>query len=292
MGWGEMQKINSLEDVIFKVPLYEKIGLPEDMKLKGILFGTLGAKVDGYCPYCKNSTTFRFNVSRPTGLKQTEDLETYVKDKEGFVQRFMTCARQDKHLVSYFFLFEEQCMVTKVGQHPSVADLTINEAANYRQVLEESDATELHKAIGLAAHGVGIGSFVYLSRTFERLIFKRFFELQKEMGWNEDDFKRMQMDEKVAFLDGHVPKFLVENRKLYSLLSTSIHELDEQRCLDAFSPIFSSLKFVLEEEKRRKKKRLYKKKPGTPLKISIWTPRARNRELGNFFPVWANVAWG
>ena len=39
---------------------------------------------------------------------------------------------------------------------------------------------EFTKAIGLAANGVGIGSFVYLRRIFENLVFQAFDEAKKE----------------------------------------------------------------------------------------------------------------
>ncbi|MCP4206743.1 MAG: hypothetical protein GY767_06825 [Shimia sp.] len=140
----------------------------------------------------------------------------------------------------------------KVGQLPSLADIANDEAKTYRSVLSPEDGAELHKAIGLAAHGVGIGSFVYLRRVFEHLIYGRYEEFKESEGWKDEDFYRMKMDEKVQLLKGHVPDFLYENRKIYSVLSKGIHELSEEACLAFFEPLKLSLKIMLEEEKVKK----------------------------------------
>ena len=76
----------------------------------------------------------------------------------------------------------------KIGQFPSLADIAIDESKTYRTVLTPEDSSQFHKAIGLAAHGVGIGSFVYLRRIFERLVISRFAEFKTVEGWADDDF--------------------------------------------------------------------------------------------------------
>ena len=57
----------------------------------------------------------------------------------------------------------------KIGQYPSVADLSFPELKDYRKVMSKDDDKELKRAIGLHASGIGIGSFVYLRRIFERI---------------------------------------------------------------------------------------------------------------------------
>ncbi len=72
-----------------------------------------------------------------------------------------------------FFLYITGGLIQKVGQFPSLADIANDESKAYSSVLKGTDARELHTAIGLAAHGVGIGSYVYLRRVFEHLIERR-----------------------------------------------------------------------------------------------------------------------
>ncbi len=66
------------------------------------------------------------------------------------------------------------------------------------------------------AHAAG----PHLRRVFERLILSRFNEFKVQEGWNEDEFKAMRMERKIDRLKGHLPEFLVENRKVYSILSS------------------------------------------------------------------------
>jgi hypothetical protein len=101
----------------------------------------------------------------------------------------ITCARSESHSVLFVFRLEKM-QLQKIGQFPSLADIAIDEGKTYRTVLTREDSSEFHKAIGLAAHGVGIGSFVYLRRIFERLVISRFEEFETVEGWADDDFPK------------------------------------------------------------------------------------------------------
>ena len=57
------------------------------------------------------------------------------------------------------------------------------------------------------------------------------------------------MAEKVTFLKGHLPSFLVKNSKIYSILSVGLHELTEEECLAFFSVLRQSTVVILEEDK-------------------------------------------
>ena len=76
-----------------------------------------------------------------------------------------------------------------------------------------------------------MGSFVYLWRVFERLITRRFEEFKVEEGWNDAKFVGKRMSEKIELLEHYLPDFLVRNKKVYSILSRGIHELQEEECL-------------------------------------------------------------
>jgi hypothetical protein len=135
---------------------------------------------------------------------------------------------------------------------PSFADVAIDESKAYSKLLDKTDIAEFHKAVGLAAHGVGIGSYVYLRRIFERLIAKRFADHKDENGWADEDFNRLRMKERIEFLAAYLPPFLVKNAKLYSILSLGVHELDEASCLDFFPVLRQSTIWILEQDKKRR----------------------------------------
>ena len=118
--------------------------------------------------------------------------------------------------------------------------------------MDERDGKEFHRAIGLAAHGVGVGSFVYLRRVFERLIHGRFEEFKVAEGWKDEQFRGIRMEDKIALLKDRLPEFLVQNRKIYSILSKGLHELDETACLNWFEVMKQSIIIILEDDKKEK----------------------------------------
>ena len=81
------------------------------------------------------------------------------------------CSMDEKHHLDYIVLTTDNSM-TKIGQYPSVADMTFPELDAYKHVISKEDRKELGTAIGLFASGVGAGSYVYLRRILERLIYQ------------------------------------------------------------------------------------------------------------------------
>lgn len=243
--------MTTLEQFAFQMPLYTKTPLPADLKLKAFLYGVRSFKIDGHCPRCRKNTTF-FNTVNAWNIDDSRtDSYKRLQALTGYNALEMTCSRDHSHRIRYWFYLGRND-VEKVGQDPSLADIANDEAANYRSILSRTDATELHKAIGLAAHGVGIGSFVYLRRIFERLIYERFSSFSEEKEWDSQEFGKLRMNEKVEFLKGYIPDFLYDHRELYSILSKGIHELSDEECLKVFEPIKLSLKIILEEDKKKK----------------------------------------
>jgi len=159
--------------------------------------------------------------------------------------------------VAYFCFWFDEGVLIKVGQWPSIADLAENELHSYRKVLAEEDYRELARAVGLATHGVGIGSFVYLRRVFERLIDQARLQASKKPAWDDRAFQQSRMEDKIALLSNHLPPFMVEQRKLYSILSKGIHLLSEKECLEAFPVVRAGIELILDEKvlaKRRQEK--------------------------------------
>ena len=69
-------------------------------------------------------------------------------------------------------------------------DLIIPEIAKYKAVLG-TQYREFSKAIGLFAHGIGIGSFVYLRRIIENLVFDNPPKIWKYQKRNLTDLSLM-----------------------------------------------------------------------------------------------------
>jgi hypothetical protein len=175
----------------------------------------------------------------------------YEEKVADFGELQLTCARHDHHVLHFYYLLCEGT-IQKTGQYPSFADIALDESKEYNKLLSPQDASEFHRAIGLAAHNIGIGSFVYLRRIFERLIDKRYNEFKDAEGWTDDGFYKLRMSEKVAFLKDHLPPFLVKNAKIYSILSVGLHELTEEQCLSFFRVLRQSTVLILEEDKKKR----------------------------------------
>jgi hypothetical protein len=237
-----------LAEFVFSAPLYAKFKLTAGSDDVRVLYNRLDAKIDGHCPFCHRTSTFKvYGAHIPGG-----DPWNSVHTRYAFDAFYVECARDEGHQLRFWFLIQS-LVIQKVGQHPSLADIANDESGIYRAVLTEADAAEFHRAIGLAAHGLGIGSFVYLRRIFERLINKRFEEFKPSEDWLDDTFVRLRMDEKVAFLRDHLPQFLVEHSKIYSILSVGVHELTDDECLAFFEVLKQSIVIMLEEDKKKKK---------------------------------------
>ena len=187
-------------------------------------------KLDGYCPGCKQNTTYKIDgISIPGG-----DRWNNIKTRLAYEVMHIICSRHDWHRVRYWFRIDN-LKIEKVGQWPSLADMAIDETRQkYQSVLKGENWAELYKAIGLAAHGEGIGSFVYLRRVFERLIQSRFDEFKTSEDWKDEDFTQLRMVEKIGLLKDHLPASLVEAKELYGIFSKGIHELDNDVCLEFF----------------------------------------------------------
>jgi hypothetical protein len=235
------------EDFLFRTPPYDVVQLSEE-NMRGMFGPEL--RLDGYCPYCRKVRTF----SRTTGGgKSNEWFSKYGPSHKLSTLGALTiqCARYDVHDLSFDYHLRAG-QLQKTGQWPSFADIALDESKDYSKLLAKEDAAEFHRAIGLAAHNVGIGSYVYLRRIFERLVTQRFEEFKAGEGWADGDFYGVRMDDRVKLLKDHLPPFLVKNARIYSILSLGIHELKEADCLAFFKVLRQSLVLILEEDKKKR----------------------------------------
>lgn len=253
--------LDSFEQFFFEVPLYADYRFDPDgdfhiafcgYRRNASTFEERGAaKFDGHCPGCNRAATYEVGGAR-FDREDSVWVGTFFDNwSRGF--DYARCTRCGEVVAVWFDLFMGH--IRKIGQRPSLADIALDEVSPYRSHMDKGLAAEFHKAVGLAAHGVGVGSFVYLRRVFERLIDTRFEDHRETPGWDADAFRTMRMEEKVLHLKDHLPEFLVENRKMYSILSRGIHELEEKQCLQWFEVMKMSILFILEDDKRKAEER-------------------------------------
>jgi hypothetical protein len=235
------KKFPSVQEFCVALPLYAEHSVEMSETQSLYMFITTQANIDCFCVDCEQPSVF-------IGIDQTLEVSDYqFKLSDRVFTRKFFCSRIHSH--SAFFHFRlKRGVLAKIGQSPSMADISESGLRTYRNVLNNEEYRELARAVGLASHGVGIGSFVYLRRIFERLIDEARVEASKRAGWDDAAFQRSRMDEKIALLTAHLPAFLVEQRKLYSILSTGIHSLTENECLDAFPIVRVGIELILDQK--------------------------------------------
>ena len=248
--------------------LYDEIEITEDniTELADLVGGHI--KIDVYCPECKNNRIFTceaiphyYNESYQKGIEKRllgreiiswQDVQkttsvrpdNFQKEPWSWTNRSInddtrlmvfkfTCAMDSQHHLDYVVLTHENKMI-KIGQYPSVADLAFPELKEYRKVMQKEDEKELKRAIGLFASGIGVGSFVYLRRIFERIIVNAGKKAIQEGKITEADFGKSHVDEKIKMLSDYLPKSLIGNTVFYGIISKGIHELTEEECLEYF----------------------------------------------------------
>ena len=200
--------------------------------------------IDIYCPSCKRETVFKpaerqidwFNDNHEPVIK---NLVQYAHFK---------CSR--RHCNSnLFFVFQiADGVITKIGQYPSIADLISPEIKKSGAVLSSRLISDWQRAVGLRAHGIGAGSYVYLRRIIETMVNEASLLAIKEKKINQEDYSRSRWPEKIKMLSEYLPEYLVENSKVYSVLSKGVHELSEEECAEYFDVMHTSIEIICEEK--------------------------------------------
>ena len=250
---SEKRKL-SKHDFYFETPLYEPLNYSDLEKPADLLTGD----VDAYS--AKNHTDTTYSISFSWIIKlDTNIVYDWKKYYAGFGIVTLSCKRKDNDVLRFFVYNDEiNKGIVKVGQSPSIADLQFSKLGKkYDKVLPTEDLKNLKKAIGLVAHGAGAGSFVYLRRIFENLIFETFKNNESAVGVSETDFKKQRMENKVTTLKSFLPSQLVEMRVIYRILSRGVHELTEEECLKYFGSLKLSIELILDQkiEETRKQQR-------------------------------------
>lgn len=198
--------MNKLEPSTFalEVPLYSKIKITDENRAD---FKSLLYKINsftGYSPKLKEPTTYKLQCTQRYG----DNIEHYIR-WGGYGVASLKCSRDESNNNIYFYYDEEAEEFQKVGQHLSIADFHISKIKEYDKLLSTEKLKEFSRAIGLAANGVGIGSFVYLRRIFEYLIEEAHSKEKLITGWNEEEFLKARMTDKIGLLKNNLPEVLI-----------------------------------------------------------------------------------
>lgn len=236
-----------LQEFLFDTPIYKIVSTCGDdqseREIDSITYPLTDNEFDheGYNIAKRKDSTFR--VSR-----KLSDYNNNTFESSGFGEIHLECKRYGTKYRYYCHFSPDQEQIVKVGQYPSLATVQIGEVKQYNKVLPVEKMKEFTKGIGLAANGVGIGSYVYLRRIFEYLIGEAKDRAIKDSKITESDFQKVRMDDRIGLLNNYLPDFLVKHKKIYSVLSKGIHELDEDTCLGLFDTLKVGIEIILDQE--------------------------------------------
>lgn len=240
---SEEQKKISKHDFYFEVGLYSPV---QDSDLECEIGGLLSGVVDAYNSMDGFDTTYDIH---------TQSIGEYKHDAFfGFKRISLSCKRGGATPLR-FVVVRSVDYIIKVGQYPSLADIQFAEIGKmYDKFLPKDDLAHFKKAIGLFAHGAGAGSFVYLRRIFENLIFGTFDTYKEQVGMTPKDFRPKHMEEKIEIIKNYLPCQLLEMKEIYPILGKGVHELTEEECLAYFPAIKLAIELILDQKIEAKQK--------------------------------------
>lgn len=244
----------SYDYFLLNLSLYEPVKIDEhnyDLVKNFIKKGEY-THFDCYCTDCQENSTFKnFSLKYASTLPLAGNVHSDPTFKTTSISnRFFSfiymCSRNSNHIFKFSFQIKNNYLI-KIGQSPSIADVSIPEIKKYQKLLKK-EFQDFSKAIGLYANGIGIGSFVYLRRIFENLIEEKKIQAINENSLEEKEFNQSRMNEKIKLLKDYLPEFLVANRNLYGIISKGIHELSEETCKQLFPQIQLAIELILDEK--------------------------------------------
>lgn len=208
---------------------------------------SLGESIKSYQQLINMSKAVRIENDTDEG-----DWKSWHEIEDTRVMKFeYICSMTSEHHLDFIVLTTDSSIM-KIGQYPTVADLTFPELDEYKHVISKEDRKELGTAIGLFANGVGAGSYVYLRRILERLV----NQAKKAAGGviDDEEFEKARVSDKIKMLEGYVPDMLVKNAVIYGILSKGIHELSEEECRKYFPVVKECIYQILGMWESQRKK--------------------------------------
>lgn len=256
--------------LLLELGLYKKIEIDPVIKDDLLAFLSMDTMIhqfneptifDCFCPQCKKESTFvdlyrtlkRTSINMDVTLDMSRQRYVYPPANPNLSERVYikeyVCTRNNKHIHSFYFLFDGTHL-TKVGQTLSLTQSFAAETKKYRKHFPDIQ-NELFSSMKLFSEGFGVAAILYLRRIFEKLINNASSEHCMNHPQDAELLRDARMVERITILKDRLPNFLVQNKSMYAILSTAVHELEEDLCLGAYPFIKDSILMILDQETER-----------------------------------------
>ncbi|WP_350343875.1 hypothetical protein PRVXT_000234 [Proteinivorax tanatarense] len=255
-------------------------------------------KLHGFCPYCNKELVFNLtsveinsellerkvcvlkysaigpeeydSMERHKDYKCNERIEL-LKNYTYFNKKAI-CTFDSSHIMNFFFKLDisytgakDSVTLTKVGQSPSYTEMNRHKHKKFSKVLKQINSYDDYvKGDNLFSHDVGVGAFVYLRRILEKILLFKFNDYTKHKGEKKatsiHEFKNMEMEKKIKLLKGYLPKEFDNLKQVYGILSSGIHNLEEDSCKGYYPVLKTAIDLILLEQKESMEKEKLKNK--------------------------------
>lgn len=169
-----------------------------------------------------------------------------------------SCTNDNNH--NYYMMlsveFKEGCFtVKKIGQNPSMLALKGYDFDKYKKQLKDLNAYDDYKNADIScSFKLYSGAFTYLRRIFEKMV-----NMYLPTNIKEDEKMNIKIEATKECFDPRIKDIL---KNMYSILSVSIHELDEEISKDYYEQLKAiidiQLEFIkTEEDKNKQTKELH-----------------------------------
>lgn len=161
-----------------------------------------------------------------------------------YIEYSLHCTNNNEH--KYFMVISVELndgkfVVRKIGQNPSMLTVKGYDFDKYKSILQKIKAYDDYKKADLSyADHFYVGAYAYLRRIFEKVV-NKYLEDKND--------KKLHMDEKIDKIkDKFDPRIKDLLKNLYSILSVSIHELDEEESKEYYQYLKAIIDIQLEFE--------------------------------------------
>lgn len=238
-----------VEDWLLKLAIHQPFEITTSAQsvVKSIL--TYAGTLDMYCPACAKMSTFKGDISTETeNIAQSEKFAANGFNVSSsfwlhtIFSKQLSCTRAGHAATFYFHI--DNGKLFKVGQYPSLANITFGDALKYLPVLGEEKIKELNQAISLATNGVGLGALVYLKRVLNFLLDMTAADAMEEQTSNQ----AVDTASKVMRLASFLPNAISQETQIFSILDQDMSALSDLQCIKVANILTSMIVLLVDEK--------------------------------------------
>ena len=250
---------NNVLQLMVNKGVYSYVQINSYEQYKHFMSNRMFKTLDLYCPNCKLEKTFIIKACSDCDFnKQLDRVSSsgYQYYNSYTFELIFKCPTCGEEIAFYFYYDETKKRIIKIGQYPSLYDISKDELKQYQKssLISDDDMKQLYKAYTCASESYFVAAYTYMRRVFENLLSAAFNDNKGRIGLTEEEFRGLRSNEKLEKLKNYLAIDDEIYKPLYALLSVGIHSLPEEECGENFELLKSILLDILAEQKAKKEK--------------------------------------